>query len=219
MQNFSDNMPSNRKLCDLKWNGKSSGQTNAYTKSYCLKSLLSEIDPHILTNEIPDAFEQFVRALPKSLELRRAGFILAHQGNTAQDNTATDTSQVALTIIAISDREIVRAGLGVSIPRENSALYEICDSHCLKTITPADDFRGNFVERHALVVSASGCLGMYPLAVNQLSMGAVTLNCDCQSTISAYSEQLSESLEKLTNHIATIVTAIPAISPAIANQD
>ncbi len=169
----------------------------------CLGRHLSEIDPLILTGQIPDAFEDFIGALPSDLQLRRAGFIIAHQGKA--------TTDFSLSLIAIGDSDAVCAGLGIAIPPENSTLHEICDSHCLKTITPAEDFHGNFVERHALIVSARGCFGMYPLEMDRLLLGVVTLNCDNQTTFDNSSEQFQFALGNLAVEVGRILSTITSV--------
>jgi hypothetical protein len=178
-------------------------------RSYFFDSPLSEIDPFILTSSIPDEFEQFVRSLPTELQLSRGGFVIAHPKG--------EKAELSLSLIAISDINSVCAGLGIAIPIDNSALYEVSDSNCLKTITPAKELKGNFVERHALVVSGDGCIGMYPLQVDGFTIGVVTLNFSKSSSCYDASEEISLANSKLAQRVAQIAPRI--ISKAITALD
>jgi hypothetical protein len=185
-------------------------EERSQANQYYFDSPLSEIDPVILTSSIPDVFEQFVCSLSADLQLSRGGFVLAHHG-TAHDRTpATDSH---LSLIAISDNDTVCAGLGIAIPREHSALHEISDSNCLKTVIPAKDWQGNFVERHALIVSADGCLGMYPLEIDQLTIGVVTLNFGKCTACNEASDKIALAKTRLARRIAKVAprsASIPA---------
>lgn len=106
---------------------------------------LTEIETLIVAVRMPELFENFITSLPRDMDIRCSAFVLAHRGH--QDTNS------ALSVIAISDGAQTSSGLGIAIPQEKSMLQEICDTHCLKTITPARDFHGNYVERRALIVS------------------------------------------------------------------
>ncbi len=171
-------------------------------KNLYFSNPLSEIDPLILTSSIPNVFEEFVRSLPTELQLTRGGFVIAHTGS--------EIAASALSLIAISDIDTVCAGLGIAIPVENSALHEVSDSSCLKTVTPAKRLKGNFVERHALIVSADGCLGMYPLAIDKSIIGVVTLNFSKSSACYNASKEIALANTRLARSIAKVA---PRIAP------
>jgi len=157
---------------------------------------ISEIDTLKLSGLIPHAFEEFIASLPQKIKLRRGAFILAHRGSPVSDST--------LSVIAVSDGEISCSGLGITIPQTKSMLQEICDARCLKTIVPASEFHGNFVERHALIVSPDGCLGMYPLEVNTLILGAVALNCDNYEVFQGSCAEIQSAIGVLGRRVAEL---------------
>ncbi len=181
-------------------------RTQTQGKNYFFDSPLSEIDPIILTGSIPDVFEEYVRSLPTELQLSRGGFVIAHSGSK--------TDERSLSLIAISDVDTACAGLGIAIPTDNSALHEVSDSNCLKTVTPAKELKGNFVERHALIVSPDGCMGMYPLQIDGFTIGVVTLNFSKASACYDASKEISLANAKLAQRISEVAPQI--VSKAIS---
>jgi len=166
---------------------------------------ISEIDTLKLSGLIPHAFDEFIASLPQKMQLRRGAFILAHGGSPVSDST--------LSVIAISDGATSCSGLGITIPRSKSMIQEICDARCLKTVVPASDFHGNFVERHALIVSPDGCLGMYPLEVNTLILGAVALNCDNYEAFQDSSSEIQSALGALGQRVAELAPVQSSDAP------
>lgn len=111
-----------------------------------------------------------------------------------------------LSTYALWESGQLRTGVHLIIPRQDSALWELLETSCAKTITPPAELQGNFIEKQLLTSSQSGTLTIYPLISGGQRLGLICLNSNgsapegiafarVQSAISCFSSAVERSLE------------------------
>ena len=96
---------------------------------------------------------------------------------------------------ALWDQGQVRSGVMVQIPSNPSAFYELLETKCSKTYSPAECFNGSPIEDKLAVANSSGALLLAPLVHNGKAHGLISLNSNHRRPFTDPSGVLHSAIE------------------------
>ena len=137
-----------------------------------------------------EVFGEFCERLRKRYELARAILFLA-----------TDSPK-AIQSYALWENGQSTSGVMVTIPEEDSALWELLETGFARSFTPARLFSGNIFERKLCVGSDTGALLLWPLVTDNGRHGLVAFNTSTAQPLTASDPLLKAVMKSLAEYLA-----------------
>ena len=110
----------------------------------------------------------------------------------------------ALQSYALWDEGALSSGVLVTVPPEDSQLWELLETGCAKTYTPAHLFSGNLIETKLVDSVSDGALTLWPLLCEDRPVGLVALNCQPGARIEADEPLLRSALVSFACYLSAV---------------